>query len=250
MKYFYSLLSLFLIFQLNAQNTVTFSVDMSEYAGSYTMVNLNGNFNAWCGECAPMSDDDGDGIYELDVDLADGTYEYKFTVDGWTDDETLTPGLPCTLTSGEFTNRLIEVSGDTTIPTVCWESCSECGVITSADVTFKVDMSEYTGPSFTTVNLNGSFNGWCGECAMMTDDDGNNIYELTVNILTGTIEYKFTLDGWTSQEEFTEGTPCTSTIDGFTNRTLEVSQETELNAVCWNECQACGASSVLELSPE
>ena len=30
------------------------------------------------------------------------------------------------------------------------------------------------------VNPNGSFNGWCGTCAEMTDDDGDNIYELTI----------------------------------------------------------------------
>jgi len=108
----------------------------------------------------------------------------------------------------------------------------------TADVTFKVDMDGYTG-TYTTVNLNGVFNGWCGSCAEMTDDDADNVYELTVNVSTGTIEYKFTVDGWDDQEMFTEGDPCTSTIDGFTNRTLNVEGDVVLDVVCWNSCASC-----------
>ena len=57
-----------------------------------------------------------------------------------------------------------------------------------------------------------------------------------------TYEYKFTIGNWAVQEEFTEGTACTSTIDGYTNRTLDVSKdfaEVELDVVCWNECEEC-----------
>ena len=44
--------------------------------------------------------------------------------------------------------------------------------------------------------------------------------------LEKTYEYKFTIGNWAAQEEFTEGTSCTSTIDGYTNRTLDVSKDT------------------------
>jgi 1,4-alpha-glucan branching enzyme len=30
-----------------------------------------------------MSDDDGDGIWTITTPLEDGSYEYKFTVNGW-----------------------------------------------------------------------------------------------------------------------------------------------------------------------
>ena len=46
---------------LFAQN-VTFQLDMSEFTGSFTTPELNGTFNAWCGDCAPMTDADMDGI--------------------------------------------------------------------------------------------------------------------------------------------------------------------------------------------
>ena len=77
-----------------------------------------------------MTDPDGDMIYELMVTLNDGdTIEYKFTVDGWTDDETLDPNDPCTVTDGTFTNRGYVVAADATLPAVCWESCDPCNTV-------------------------------------------------------------------------------------------------------------------------
>ena len=62
---------------------VTFRVDVSTYEAGYGTVNLNGSFNGWCGGCTEMTDNDGDMVYG-DVALAEGTFEYKFTLDGWT----------------------------------------------------------------------------------------------------------------------------------------------------------------------
>jgi hypothetical protein len=73
----------------------------------------------------------------------------------------------------------------------------------------------------------------------MTDDDSDGIYEITVNLLTGPAEYKFTVDGWDFDEALTEGDPCTMTTDGFTNRVIDVTEETVLPAVCWESCAAC-----------
>ena len=465
-----------LSFGLQAQNMVTFQVDMSGYTGSYNMVNLNGSFNGWCGECIPMSDSDGDGVYDVTVDLAEGVIEYKFTVDGWSNQENFAEGTDCTSTVDGYTNRTYNVAGDTTLDVVCWNSCGECqgnvdvtfnvdmtlasgatevylaggtlfgwpgdnpmsdadgdgiwtitmslpvgttsnytfltcqdwgckedlngqecadpsnyndrtmtvpsapatldhcfadcdcsgppsvfydltlnvntqnievgpngmyaggGVLGDAqaialsdddgddiwsatislaegtagnyiflnspndggdwnakevlaglecsdpnnyddrilppltedtvistcfgqcstdgsceapastyDVTFRVDMAGYAG-SYGTVNLNGSFAGWCGECIPMSDDDSDGVYEVTIALAAGTFEYKFTVDGWADQETFAEGTSCTSTINGYTNRTLEVTGDVALAAVCWNTCDSCEAVSTDEYS--
>ena len=56
----------------------------------------------------------------------------------------------------------------------------------------------------------------------MDDSDNDGVYELNVPLPNGTYEYKFTLDGWAQQESFSDGDPCTTTIDGFVNRTLTV----------------------------
>jgi len=234
-----------------AQNDVTFKVDMNDYTGSFTEVQLNGTFNEWCGNCNPMTDDDMDGVWELTIPLEDASIEYKFTYDNWTGQESLTPGSPCTVTNGDFTNRYLEIEGDTVLSVVCWESCSTCdGVPTAADVTFQVDLSEYTG-SYSMVNLNGTFNDWCGTCAVMTDDNSDDIYEITVNVLTNdSLEYKFTLDGWDIDEQLTEGSPCTITTTDdsgtFTNRLLVATSDSVLTAVCWEECVSCMSVGVEE----
>ena len=41
-------------------------------------------WNAWCGNCNPMTDADGDGIWEATILLLSGSYEYKFSADNWT----------------------------------------------------------------------------------------------------------------------------------------------------------------------
>jgi 1,4-alpha-glucan branching enzyme len=92
-----------------AQTTypVLFRVDLSDYNGS-TPINgvfLNGTFNAWCGSCAPMTDANNDSVWELTVPLAADTFEYKFTINGWSAQETLIPGSSCTFTAFGFTNR-------------------------------------------------------------------------------------------------------------------------------------------------
>jgi len=108
---------------------VIFKVDMSQYTGTADVANgvfVNGTFNGWCGSCNPMTSV-GNGVYEVALPLAPGPIEYKFTVDGWTTEETLMEGMPCTVTNGGFTNRSINVMGDTmALDVVCWESCAGC----------------------------------------------------------------------------------------------------------------------------
>ncbi len=217
---------------------VTFRVDLNGVTG-FTTPEINGSFNNWCGGCTPMTDTDGDGIYESTIVLPAGTYEYKFAWDGWAGQESLTPGSACTITTGEFTNRVITVSEATTLAAVCWESCTPCGtVIENYDVTFRVDMNGVTG--FTTPEVNGTFNNWCGGCAPMSDTDGDGIWELTASIPAGTHEFKYAYDSWAGSEQLAEGLPCTVTNGGFTNRSLTVSGPTDLGTVCWASCEACG----------
>ena len=386
-----------------------------------------------------MSDNNGDGIYDVTVELSAGQIEYKFTVDGWTAQEEFAGGESCTLTSGGFTNRVYEVMEEATLPVVCWNSCDacpaiedvlgcmdssannyneeatadngsclynttfnvdmgcagvdfyevfvtgplwgwpansgfnqlldddgdgiysvtietqrrcriqvrrehhpikrsliddmqngaivrrsptttgmptvwplleapqatrtgcdacpedssdaptkprattadatvdddsclmadecgicggsgiaegacdcdgnvldECGVCggdgsscAQANVTFHVDMNLYGDLGESTVFVNGSFNGWCGACNPMSDPEGDGIWSVTLPLDPGTIEYKFTVDGWNNQENFAGGESCTSTIDGYTNRTLTFDADTDLDVVCWGSCEAC-----------
>lgn len=115
---------------------VTFQVDMNDYADPFTTVYLAGTMNGWTGDANPMDDSDGDGIWETSLELAPGTYEYKFPLDNWAVDEAFSDGDPCTITdpSGQFVNRFIEVTTDAT---VCfkWQTCIECDASSTRDLT-------------------------------------------------------------------------------------------------------------------
>ncbi len=134
-------MALFTAFSLSAQtDTVTFKVDLAGYSGTgFTSAHVNGTFNNWCGACNPMSDADGDGVWEVALPLTAGTIEYKFTIDGWNDQENLTQGLPCTITTGGFTNRVLTFSGDTILDVVCWEACGPCGAASQMDLPITFD---------------------------------------------------------------------------------------------------------------
>lgn len=215
---------------------ITFKVNMNEVAEPFTTPEVNGSFNGWCGGCAPMTDDNGDGIWKTTITLPAGTYEYKFAYDTWTGQESLTPGSSCTITTGEFTNRKLTVTQDEILDVVCWGACLDCGeVAPTRNITFKVDMTPVLG-SFTTPEVNGTFNGWCGGCNPMTDANGDNVWEVTIAIPDGNYEYKFAYDSWAGQESLTPGSSCTVSNGGFTNRTLNVTQNQSLPKVCWGSC--------------
>jgi len=97
---------------------VEFIVDMSGYSGSFTTVNINGeNYNGqgfgnWCGDCGNTLTDLGGGMYGTTLTLEEYSYQYKITVDGWTDQENFSPGDPNTATDGTYTNRYIQVNED------------------------------------------------------------------------------------------------------------------------------------------
>jgi hypothetical protein len=216
---------------------VTFQVDMSNVSG-FTTPTVNGSFDGWCGNCHPLTDANADGVWETTLSLSGGTYEYKFAYDNWAGQETLIPGSSCTVTNSGYTNRTVTVSTATTIPTVCWASCVACSQAPpSYTVTFKVNMQGQTG--FTTPEVNGTFNGWCGNCNPMTDANADGVWETTLTLQAGTYEYKFAADAWTTQENLTPGSSCTMTTGANTNRTLNLTANTTLGIVCWGLCTNC-----------
>ena len=176
----YSLLLLSALFAWTAQGQTTFNVDMTCAPEGFTDVFVTG---PWCGWCANdtynnMTDPDGDGVYSVTVADLVGTVEYKYAINGFDDQENLINDMvngascaPVTDYSG-YANRQIAADGTANdFYGTCDGTCNDVPVAPAVDVTFQVDMSQYQG-TYGTVNINGSFNGWCGACATMTDDDG------------------------------------------------------------------------------
>ena len=237
-------------FALNAQNTanVTFQVDMSTVDPStFTTPEVNGNFNGWCGNCASMSDPDGDNIWDVIITIDINTnYEFKFSADNWGIQESLLPGTPCTVTNFGFTNRTLNVLGDTTLSVVCWESCDDCNTGPSAyNVTFEVDMRGVTS-SYTNPEVNGVFNSWCGNCWQMDDSDGDSIWQFTTVFAPGdSLEWKYSADNWNIQEDLDSSLSCiivnydpgAPNGYGFVNRVAVVNSDTTFSAA-WNFCSS------------
>ena len=369
MKKIYALLMLALPMLGFAQKDVTFIVDMRDYAGSYTTVHLNGDFNSWCGTCNPMTDSEGDSIWTVTLPLTADSIEYKFTLDGWIGQENLTSGTACTKTSGIYTNRFAAFTGDTILPGVAWESCAakagqvyvtmqvnmefetvdstgvflgggsgfgtpgqnlmhhigdsvysitlprdtgffsfftfmngncpswgckenlagkpcgdpanyndrsvgsalygdfhlttcfgQCSIDGSCttppapvNVTFRSDRTN--SPSFTDAYLSGTMNGWSGDATAMTDADGDGVYEVTVSLLPGAYEWKFTADNWAVQENLdpaTSDSVCTITQGAFTNRYMMLggTADTTLEIHGWEQCGNASTVGIDEATAE
>ncbi len=106
------------------------------------------------------------------------------------------------------------------------------------DITFSVNMADYTGGAYTQMYVSGDFNGWCGTCNTLTDN-GNGVWSTTLPISNDSIEYKFTMDDWAIQEEFSGGESCTKTTGGFTNRFAVLNGDIVLPTVCFASCDIC-----------
>jgi hypothetical protein len=119
---------------------------MGSSGTTFTTAEVSGSFNEWCGGCAPMSDSNADNIWELNIPLNLGTYEYKYTYDTFSSAELLTVGDPCTVTSSGFTNRFLDVTGTLVMDTVCWGECLSCGEINVHEETTE-EFSVYPNPA-------------------------------------------------------------------------------------------------------
>jgi hypothetical protein len=129
---------------------VLFSVDLSQEQAAGQTAYVNGGFNDWCGDCAPMDDADQDGVWQLVLDLPPGSHEFKFTTNAWNGlVESFDVGVPCTNTTYDgpnvYTNRSFELgAAPLELGTVCFNACSACPTVDPSyhTVTFRVQMPD------------------------------------------------------------------------------------------------------------
>jgi hypothetical protein len=121
--------------------------------------------------------------------------------------------------------------------------------VANTAVTFNVDMSQYGLADGDTVHVNGEFTGWCGDCGynVMSDDDGDGVYTLTLELEQGSYFWKYTVNGWAAQEGFSEAIDgCTANNNGNFDRQVVVGAEAIELSYCWNSCEAAGSCSPVE----
>lgn len=130
---------------------VTFRLDMNEAPAEITAPEVNGIFNDWCGNCNPLEDPDGDGIWETTLALPAGEHLWKFSSNNWEYQEFPDPAqAPCfILDEWGYINRSITLTGDTILPAYCWESCTLCP---GAPANTAVDVWVCPGEAYTLPN--------------------------------------------------------------------------------------------------
>jgi hypothetical protein len=219
---------------------VTFKLDMQTYTGSFNNAFVSGSFNGWNGTLDTLLDLNGDTVFEKTIQLAAGNYEYKFQLDNWTIFELFTGSEPCVIQNSGNINRVITISGDTTLGELCFNSCVDCPTATPTfyQVVFNVNMNDYAS-TFSKVYVSGEFNNWCGSCDELKDLDFDGIYSDTIMLPADTFQYKFNLDNWAISEIFTGAEACTDTFAGIANRYFNFNSDTVLPQVCFNSCSSC-----------
>lgn len=193
---------------------------------------LAGSFNNWNASGEAMTDPDGDGIYTITLDLADGRYEYKFVADGsWiTDTDAVdfnddgfggknsvvyvgmeppagkagAAGAPAgssegtTVAGGGATGA---ATGGAAVAAGGAGSAGTSGALTGATTATGGVLFRHRAPGARDVFLAGSFNNWSTSQDRMTDPDGDGVFAITLPLTSGTYQYKFVADGnWKTDE--------------------------------------------------
>jgi hypothetical protein len=249
---------------------VTFRVDMTtQETVSVNGVHIAGSFQGWDPSSSPLSDDDGDGIWETTFNMQQGDIYFKFVNgnawggegDGNVGNESIVGSC-----AGDGDNRYLVIGSEDILYEVCYNSC-DAGCVENpdpADLTFRVDMTEEE-VSAAGVWVIGDFTSpnWQAGAVQMSDDDMDGVYEVTVNVSGGAnVQFKFVngdpSSGGENGVDFieesgilldTEGNEVTNfELDGCGvptpfdayNRIHERSGEPEiLEAVCFNKCTTC-----------
>jgi hypothetical protein len=133
---------------------VHFEVDLGGLSAD--RVEIVGNFNGYCMSCDTLQPLFVNNTYGIDLQLEAGLYNYFFTINEGQDNEVLTDDV-CTMSLGGNFHRVVTVTADTFVPSVCWESCSPCvvGVDEMESTTFEV----YPNPAHQSLQLPSALNG-------------------------------------------------------------------------------------------
>jgi len=232
---------------------VTFRVDMNEYGNTFTDLNLMGEFNGWDGVANPMNDM-GNGIYETTLNLQIGNYQYKYNVDGSTEED-FPRWRECAVLTFDgadvFSNRSVQVTGITTVPMHLYGSCysADDEVI---DLTFHVNMdNQYVSPDG--AHLAGGANFLPQGKFPLSDDDGDGFHSLTFQRLSGFEVGHFTfINGicyqyWDCKEDISYQ-DCAD-VNNFNDRFIGGAQSADFTySTCFADCSTTGTCLFVEES--
>ena len=225
------------------RKTVKFGMDMTTYSKPFDKVYVAGSFNGWSGSALELQDVEGTGYYTGAALVATGEIEYKFTVDGWADQEFFHKYGECTKTTlmpdgNAYVNRVADITHHMSLEGMAWESCYEAGE--GVDITWSVNMSQEL------VDDSGVYlaGGCCfghGEYRMW--DNYDDLYTLTIERRRGFEgHYTFTngtcLPGWACKEDL-QATSCGDSTH-YHDRYLDPVTESLALSHCFGQCGTDG----------
>ena len=216
--------------------TVLFRVDMSNEEVSPFGVHIMGDFQGWDAGSTPMTDDDGDFVYEYAhlFDASETAVQFTFINGNSLTDIIEFPGEECANEQGirelALDTEYISLAANATGAPFCFNQCSSC--VLPLQVTFTVDMSVVSSVSEQGVHIAGTFQGWDAESTMLTDN-GDGTWSTTLEVAPGAHEFKFINGaGWNGGEENMNGTSCNASG----NRGAEFDEENNTYEACFNIC--------------
>ena len=235
------------IFGLQSQKVdVTFRVNMENEEVSQNGVHIAGTFQEdagfpsnWDPGSTKLFDLNGNNIYETTLSLTPGTYLYKY-VNGnvWQDK----PELPSPLCSvhdgnGNYNRSLSILELDTILPVMTFDSCQSI-VIFSLKVPSDIQDDDIVSVSGSFQSDNNLGSDWQTNIIRMTDENGDNVYEVSLNIKEGVYNYIYSIGNAPSTYEILPSN-CGQTINGNQYRQLEVNGgTTKLSTDIFGACEA------------
>ena len=230
---------------VNGQVNVTFQVNMSNQTVSANGVHLAGSIQGWNASSTPMTDTDGDDVYEVTLSAtANSSYQYRFiNGDDFPQSEVVPQSCGTINEFQQYNRNLVLGNNDTLLSTVCFASCENCLPPVPQDtvnVTFKVNMA---GVQVSTLGLHlaGNIQGWNPASTLMTDLDNDDIYEVTVPGIAGqTYQFKF-INGndWNVQESVPSACGVPNCCNGFDREITLDSSDVVFGPVCYGSCENC-----------
>jgi len=223
---------------------VTLNVDMSNVTVSDDGVHVAGSFQGWDPAATPLTDDDGDGVYTVVVDMSgvtDETVYFKYiNGNSWGNDETVSD-LACGGAGGFGSDRFLDVPDeDTVLDPVCFSECIGCD---ESYVTFHVDMSQ------TELATEGIFLGggvfWPNFHPMTLVPDEETLYMVKMALPLGDHYYKFNNGG--NDAGYEDGGNLNAggcgDPDNWGDRTISVGEEDSMTPpFCFGSCYTCGGT--------
>ena len=211
------------------QVAVTFRVDMSHETVSQNGVHIAGTFQEaagfasnWDPSTTQLFDTNGDGIYEMEVQLAPGTYLYKYVNGNAWQEKPELPSPICSVHDGNGNyNRSVSIlDQDTILPVIPFDSCKSV-VVFSLKVPSDLEEDQIVSVSGNFQSANNLGSDWQTNIIRMSDVNYDGVYEVSLNIKEGDYNYIYNIgNAPLVYEEIPED--CGQTIGGNQYRTLSV----------------------------